>query len=368
MENKVLKQALGIDVSKTSLSMCLGLMKVDLTKEFLPGKDVSNDISGFKELSKWLKKVSVKGSLPIVVMEATGVYHEEISLYLHGLGYHVSVMQSGRVKRYAQSLDQRSKTDALDSKMLSMLGCERELPVWSPPSLLMQELKALSRERSTLIKSRSVEKNRQGAINSSSYSNKKEIKRHNQRLKLLQLQIAEIEQEMKEKVGRDDFLTQQMSYLESIPGVSFISAITVVAETSGFALINSGKQLTSYAGYDVVLKESGTFKGKTRISKKGNRHIRAVLHMPSMTAVRVNQTLMIFYQRLKPQKAKPMVALVAVQRKMLILMYTLWKNEAFYDADFEQKKQQTYKKLAAQDRKQQKVESSLRFYVKKLAF
>lgn len=338
MKDQVLKQALGIDVSKASLSMCLGLMKGDLTKEFIPGKDVSNDHSGFRELSKWLKKVSEHGSLPIVVMEATGVYHEEISLYLHDLGFQVSVMQSGRVKRYAQSLDQRSKTDALDSKMLSMLGCERELPVWSPPSLLMQELKALSRERSALIKSKSVEKNRQSAINSSAYSNKKEIKRHNQRLKLLELQVAEIEQEMKGKVSKDDFLAKKMSYLESIPGVSFISGITVIAETSGFALINSGKQLTSYAGYDVVLKESGAYRGKTKISKKGNSHIRGVLHMPSMTAVRVNPTLRPFYQRLKPKKAKPLVALVAVQRKMLILMYTLWKNEAFYDAEFEQKK------------------------------
>jgi hypothetical protein len=55
-----------------------------------------------------------------------------------------------------------------------------------------------------------------------------------------------------------------------------------------------------------------------------------------------------------------MVALVAVQRKLLILMYTLWKNEEYYDGEFEQKKQQVYKKLAAQDRKQLKVESSLR--------
>lgn len=361
MKETVLKQALGIDVSKASLSMCLGIMKGDLSKDFIPGSDVSNDRSGFKELSRWLKKVSVAGCLPIVVMEATGVYHEEIALYLHDLGYQVSIMQSGRVKRYAQSLDQRSKTDALDSKMLSMLGCERDVPVWNPPSLLMQEIKALSRERSALIKSKCVEKNRQSAINSSAYSNKREIKRYTQRLKLLQLQIAEIEQEMQEKVSKDEFLKRKMSYLESIPGVSFISGITTVVETSGFALITSGKQLTSYAGYDVVMKESGTYRGKTKISKKGNRHIRAVLHMPSMTCVRVNPTLRPFYQRLKPKKAKPIVALVAVQRKMLILMYTLWKNEEFYDAEFERKKQQENKFLAAQDRKQLKVESSLRF-------
>ena len=338
MKETVLKQALGIDVSKASLSMCLGILKSDLGKEFIPRKDVSNEKEGFKELSKWLKKITEAGDLPTIVMEATGVYHEGIATYLYDLGYQVSILQSGRVKRYAQSLDQRSKTDALDSKMLSMLGCERSLLPWSPPSPLMQSLKALSRERSSLIKDKCIEKNRQGAIDSSIYSNKKEIKRFNQRLKLLNAQIEEVELEMREVAATDLDLTKKLGFVESIPGVSFISAITVIAETSGFALINSGKQLTSYAGYDVVMKESGTYRGKTRISKKGNRHIRAVLHMPSMTCVRVNPTLGPFYQRLKPKKAKPIVALVAMQRKLLILMYTLWKNEEYYDGEFEKKK------------------------------
>lgn len=93
----------------------------------------------------------------------------------------------------------------------------------------------------------------------------------------------------------------------------------------------------------------GNFKGKTKISKKGNSHIRAVLHMPSMTCVRCNPTLKQFYRRLKPQKARPIVALVAVQRKILILMFTLWKNETYYDAKYENKKQQELKALAAHD-------------------
>ncbi|MBO0589957.1 IS110 family transposase [Cellulophaga sp. E16_2] len=76
-----------------------------------------------------------------------------------------------------------------------------------------------------------------------------------------------------------------------------MSAATVVGETLGFESIVNAKQLTSYAGYDVVLRESGSFNGKTRISEKGNSHIRAVLHMPSMTCVRCNPTLKLFYNR-----------------------------------------------------------------------
>jgi len=345
MQTNVLKQCLGIDVSKDSLSYCLGALQDDLEKVLKLGSEVSNTKSGFKQLSKWLKSHYYKDELPIVVMEATGVYHEKIAYYLHHLGYKVCIMQSGRVKRYAQSLDQRSKTDALDSKMLSMLGLERKLTPWTPPSETLQELKLLSRERSTLVKERSIEKNRIHAIKTAVYTNKNTLKRFNKRLKLLNLQITEIEAEMEELVSHDSNLSEKIKLLKSIPGVSFISSITVIAETLGFSTINNAKQLVSYSGYDVVLRQSGNYTGKTKISKKGNKHIRAVLHMPSMTAIRLNPTLKPFYDRLKPKKVKPIIALVAVQRKLLILMYTLWKNDQFYDAQYEVKKV-----LAAQDR------------------
>jgi transposase len=348
---KRLKQCLGIDVSKLNLSLSLGFLTDKLNKEFISHSEVSNDLSGYKELLKWLKK-SVDSSVELlVVMEATGVYHQGIAHYLHSQGYAVCVMQSGRVKRYAQSLDQRSKTDALDSRMLSMLGLERSIRLWHPPSEELQQLKGLSRERSSLLKDKNTETNRQGAINSSVYSNTKALKRHKSRLKLLESQIAIIEEEMQELVSKNEDLERKIGFMMSIPGISFKSAATIIGETLGFESIVNAKQLASYAGYDIVLRESGNFKGKTRISKRGNSHIRAALHMPSMTCVRCNPTLKQFYNRLKPKKAKPLVALVAVQRKLLILMYILWKNEEVYDAKFETKKQQKHEALAARDNK-----------------
>lgn len=348
---KRLKQCLGIDVSKKTLSLSLGYLTEDLEKEFISHSDVDNDILGYKKLIKWLKKSLDSDVKMLVVMEATGVYHQGVAQYLYIEGFDICVMQSGRVKRYAQSLDQRSKTDALDSKMLSMLGLERTIRLWHPPSQELQSLKLLSRERSSLLKDKAVETNRQGAIESSIYKSSSALKRHKIRLKLLVSQIELIESEMEELVSKNEELSRKIIFMTSIPGISFISAATVMGETLGFDSISNAKQLTSYAGYDVVLRESGSFKGKTRISKRGNSHLRAVLHMPSMTCVRCNPTLKQFYNRLKPKKAKPLVALIAVQRKLLILMYTLCKNEEVYDAEFENKKQQKHKASAAQDNK-----------------
>jgi len=110
-------------------------------------------------------------------------------------------------------------------------------------------------------------------------------------LKLLTAQIAIIEEEMRELISENADLERKIGFMISIPGISFISSATVIGGTLGFESIVNTKQLASYAGYDIVLRESGNFKGKTRISKRGNSHIRAVLHMPSMICVRCNPTL-----------------------------------------------------------------------------
>lgn len=358
MKKQILKLSLGVDVSKENLAVCLCRLTTTLTKEFEDPFEISNDQAGFKKLVKWLIKNSSSPADVSIVMESTGIYHEALVYHLYDAGFPVSVMQSGRVKRYAQSLDQRSKTDALDSRMLAMLGCERELPLWTPPDPMLRQLKGLSRERSFLLKEKQIEQNRLHALEHSVYKSKREIKRYGQRLKLIEKQMAEIEKEMELLVREDPQINQRIKHLESIPGISFKSAATVVGETLGFTGFTNAKQLTSYAGFDVVLKESGAYKGKTRISKKGNKHIRRALYMPAMTAIRCNPTLKKFYQRVKPTKVKPMIALVGVERKLLVLMYSLWKNEIDYDPEYEQKKTARTEVLAAQDRSNLALTSS----------
>lgn len=171
MEQHILKVALGVDVSKENLAVCLCRLRVNLTKEFEDSFEVSNDLPGFKKLIRWLDKHVPDREDLWVVMESTGIYHEAFVHYLYEAGFNVSVMQSGRVKRYAQSLDQRSKTDALDSRMLAMLGCERALPIWTPPDPTLRELKGLSRERSFLLKEKQIEQNRLHATEHAAYTN-----------------------------------------------------------------------------------------------------------------------------------------------------------------------------------------------------
>ena len=102
-------------------------------------------------------------------------------------------MPSGRVKKYAQSLKQRSKTDLLDAKMLCYLALERHLELWVPPKEELLGLRQLSRERGQLIKEQSALKCKLHALQNGVLVNDKVMIRLGQRMLLLSDQIREIE-------------------------------------------------------------------------------------------------------------------------------------------------------------------------------
>jgi transposase len=131
--------------------------------------------------------------------------------------------------------------------------------------------------------------------------------------------------------------------------VGELTAAIVLGETNGFELIRSKKQLTSYAGLDIKEKQSGTsVKGKPRISKKGNRNLRKAMYLPSLSAVKHDENFKNMYARLVSKHGMKMKGLVAVQRKLLELTYTLYKNKTSYDKSYESKKQEQKNSVSAQ--------------------
>ena len=337
MELPIIRQSVGIDVAMDDFKVCYGYLNVKMERKIIAESTFENTASGMESLMLWLSQHLLSKEELYFLMESTGVYHEQLCHFLHDQGFRVSVMPSGRVKKYSESLKQRSKTDLLDAKMLCFLALERELELWFPVRQELQELKQLSRERGQLVKEQSGLKCKFHALQHGIKTQENVISRLENRLKLLSEQIQEVESEMQSLVISDQELKRKTAQLTTIPGVSFITATVVIAETRGFQGIKNAKQLTSYVGYDIVHRESGLYKGKTSISKKGNSHIRSMLHMPSMTAVRCNPTLRPFYERLKAKKAKPIIALVAVQRKLLCLMFSLWVNDTSYNPEHETK-------------------------------
>jgi transposase len=159
---------------------------------------------------------------------------------------------------------------------------------------------------------------------------KESLKRSQSILSVFEKQLKEIEKEIKELVKQDDDLNDRINKIDKIEGVGFMTIVSIIAETNGFALIENAKQLASYAGLDVVYNESGLKKHKTTISKKGNKHLRKAVYMPALSAVKHNPKLKQLYIRLVIKKGIKKVALIAVARKLLILIYTIFRKNVDY--------------------------------------
>jgi transposase len=150
----------------------------------------------------------------------------------------------------------------------------------------------------------------------------------------LDQELSSLETKIKQTISTDTALSSKFKKISRIKGIGMMSFAVVIAETNGFELFISRAQLTSYAGYDITENQSGNRNGKTRMSKKGNSHIRRILHLPAFTAVKYELSFKTFYERVYLNTHVKMKAYAAVQRKLLCLMYTLWKKDAEYDPTF----------------------------------
>lgn len=337
MMKKIVRQVLGIDVAQKELVVCLGrVYDVDWVQELYGHRTFPNTEKGFTAMILWVKKLAVE-TIPVrYVMEATGVYHEALAYFLEGKGHGVSVVLPNKISNYFRTLDVKTITDKTASEAIARFGLERKLDNWQRPKEIFRELKQLTRERDQIVEDRTVSKNQLHAEESQAFPNKKSVARVKARIKLLNKQEVEIKVEIAVLVKGEKEVAKAVELICSIPGVGLLTAVTVLAETNGFELIRSKRQLTSYAGLDIQEKQSGTsVKGKSKISKKGNRHLRKALHMPALSAIRNEERFKTIFVRLVSRHGVKMKAAVAVQRKLLELIYTIYKTKTEYDKDFE---------------------------------
>ncbi|MCP5061075.1 MAG: IS110 family transposase, partial [Ignavibacteriae bacterium] len=157
---------------------------------------------------------------------------------------------------------------------------ERKRNLWKPPSNIIKSIKSLCREYYSSKANITEVKNQIHAKNHSHKPDKLTIKRKSKLIKLLDKQSSEIIKQIETIIQQDQELAEKIERITKIKGLGFISVVTAVAETNGFELVNNLKQLTSYAGLDVVFNDSGIKKGKTSISKKDNKFLRKAVFMP----------------------------------------------------------------------------------------
>lgn len=309
MMKKVVKQSVGIDVAQKELVVTYGRMFDDFSIEMHAYNVFKNNDPGS---------------------------HQKLAYYLDENAYKVSVVLPNKISNYFRTLEVKTINDKTASETIARFGLERVLDQWKRPSELYKKLQQLTRERNQLVSERVVIKNQLHAEQNEAHPNASSIKRFKARMRFINQQENEIKKEIDAIVKSDKTLKEEIDRITTITGVGQLTAVIVLAETNGFELIRNKKQLTSYAGLDVREKTSGTsVKGKPRISKKGNKNLRSAMHLPALTAIKHNEKFKGIYARLVSKDGIKMKGVVAVQRKILELIYVLHKNKTVYQIDYD---------------------------------
>lgn len=331
-----LKYSVGIDVSKDSLHCCLSVIDEEQCVSVKASHLFTNTPKGFIALLSWAIK-NKKEDLPLVfVMEATGIYHEQLAWYLFKAKQTVSVVLATTAKRYLQGNGSKSKNDMIDSRGLSRMGAEKKLVVWEPLSEEIYILRAYTRQHQSLNELHTSTNNQLHSIQHSQNPSKLVIKQLQASCRLIKKQINELEAAIKDLIKKDLKLNRKRECICSIKGISDLTFAVIIAETNGFALFANIAQVISYAGLDVIDNQSGKHTGRTKISKRGNPRIRRILHMPSLVATRSDQPqFWNLYNRVYERTRIKMKGYVAVQKKLLQMIYCLWNTEKIYESNYQ---------------------------------
>lgn len=338
MSNDKLKYGIGIDVSKDHFHVCFMIMLVSGKIKIAGTTKFAQTKAGFQRFLTWIEKRRKDPSLSLqVALEATGVYHEELLHFLYREGLDVCLILPKISKDYRKSMGSYSKNDKADSKVLAHLSIHRKLRSWEPASQHIYQIRSLLRLRRSLISSRVSFQNQLHAFNYAHQPLAQIGQTLKQVIEQLNEQITQSQAQAIELAKEDQELWENLRKIEaSFKGLGVLTLLEVIAETNGFTQFHSIKQLISYAGYDIIENQSGKFEGKTRISKKGNARIRTALHMAALVVIRC-KVLPFYDLYLRVRKRNPkikMKAHVAVQRKLLVYIYTLWKNKQAFDPNY----------------------------------
>lgn len=347
---KVIKQCVGIDCAKDELVVSYGVMDENYDTRILSNTKFKNVEAGFKKLLNWSVKLNPDHADVVYVMESTGVYHENFALFLHNNKCKVVIVLPNKAKAFAKTLAVKTVNDKVSAQMLAQMGLEKKLDLWQPAAEIYNVLRQLTRERDQLIVEQTQIKNQIHAEQSGAWPNAGSIKRMKTRMKLIAKQVEEVETEINQNLEKEQWLNEKIKKVCTIKGVGVMTAVTVIAEANGFNLIRNKKQLVSYAGLDVITKDSGaTVRSKPRISRRGNKYLRKCLHFPALTAIRSSEQMKGLFARLVGKHGIKMKAAVAVQRKLLILIYTLWKKDEIFDQNYHLKREEPQQVGALQE-------------------
>ncbi|MCH7911247.1 MAG: IS110 family transposase [Candidatus Hydrogenedentes bacterium] len=285
----------------------------------IPVASFTRSEQGVKAFLSWLDSHNTDEDEVRVVMESTGHYSQELSVWLlvERATLTPAIAHAGHTAAFIKSLGVRNKTDRLEARALGFYGVERNPQAYEPLTPERAELRELSRYRDSLVQQCTRMKNQMKRDTASPFVQQNRDKR----LRLLKADIERVETHMKELVKQHEDLARDIVLLSSIYGVGFISATVVIAELGDLRRFDRARPLTAFAGMSPRHYESGSsIHRRSRLCKQGNPRIRQILYLCAMIAVRGDNLHAKAYRELIDNGKPKKVALIAIMRKLLVLM------------------------------------------------
>lgn len=298
--------------------------------------DFTNDSSGFKQLGLWLQEHGAHVSGTLIVMEATGVYWEECAFALHGAGFSIAFVNPAQIKAFGRTLLRRSKTDATDADLIARFASSVPLRCWQPPSLELEGLQLIMRQREAYLSMLLQETNRLHALERRPEVPRTVLEALKKHIAFLKKNIKDMENSFKKDLKGYPEWQQSLDLLLSIPGIGPITAATLITETRALETFVEARQLTAYAGIAPAPYSSGSSVHRpSSISKIGVPRLRRAFYMAALSATRMDSSpYRAFYLRLR-DKGKPFkVAMIAVARKLMVLCFAVIRAQKPYDPNF----------------------------------
>ena len=303
---------LAIDVAKATLdAFCAG--------HHFPS--IPNTPAGLARLLKQVRKAVGPMNLH-VVCEATGGYERGVVEHAHAEGLPMSVISPARVRAYAKACNQLAKTDRLDAEMIARFAQS------VGPRAMLQPSEHTVRLQALIAAKQQIQEHLTRLGNQIEHIGCAKLQRSLKRLMTAhEKELKKVDQLMEELLKEDEALGAKVGRLEAVQGIGKATAIAMVGLMPELGQIGDN-QAAALAGLAPFNRDSGPCKGARSI-RGGRRKIRALLYMPTLTAIRINPVLRAFYTRLKANGKKPMVAITAAMRKLVVLFNRLLANPQF---------------------------------------
>ena len=268
----------------------------------------------------------------IVCLEATGVYHFDLSIALHDAGVALMVVNPKSSHNFAKVLMKNSKTDTVDAETLAQYAERMDFVAWTRPSDEKIALRSFARRIDALTRQKAATKNNFHALCATRETPKAVLRDVKLAISQLEQRIERLAKDARVLIGKHADLERAFELLTGIKGIAQTSAIALMGELLLLPVGLSHRAWVKFAGLDPRAFDSGKSVHKqARISKAGNRHIRSALYMPALSAKQHDPYVKAYFQHLVDKGKLPLQALCAVMRKLLHAIHGMLTRDKPFD-------------------------------------